>query len=112
MGTLSGGNEHVISVAENCLLGANAGIGISLGRGCTVEAGLYITAGMKISLVDGKNQPIDLAGARVEEGQNVFKAMQLSGREYCLFIRDSRTGQILCKPNKKVIELNEALHAN
>ena len=112
MGTLSGGNEHVISVAENCLLGANAGIGISLGRGCTVEAGLYITAGMKISLVDEKNQPIDLAGVRVKEGQNVFKAMQLSGREYCLFIRDSRTGQILCKPNKKVIELNEALHAN
>ena len=112
MGTLSGGNEHVISVAENCLLGANAGIGISLGKGCTVEAGLYITAGMKVSLVDEENRAINLEGKRVEEGQNIFKAMQLSGREYCLFIRDSRTGQILCKPNRKIIELNKSLHAN
>ncbi|HIC03223.1 TPA: 2,3,4,5-tetrahydropyridine-2,6-dicarboxylate N-succinyltransferase [Candidatus Poribacteria bacterium] len=112
MGTLSGGNEHVISVADNCLLGANAGIGISLGKGCTVEAGLYITAGMKISLVDEEDRPINLEDERVEEGQNIFKAMQLSGREYCLFIRDSRTGQILCKPNKKIIELNKSLHAN
>lgn len=112
MGTLSGGNEHVISVAENCLLGANSGIGISLGKGCTVEAGLYITAGMKVSLVDEENQAINLEGERVEEGQNVFKAMKLSGREYRLFIRDSRTGQILCKPNRKIIELNKSLHAN
>ena len=63
-------------------------------------------------LVDEENHAINLEGERVEEGQNVFKAMKLSGREYRLFIRDSRTGQILCKPNRKIIELNKSLHAN
>ena len=56
MGTLSGGNKEIISIGEKCLLGANSGIGISLGNDCTVEAGLYITAGTKITLLDeGKN---------------------------------------------------------
>jgi 2,3,4,5-tetrahydropyridine-2-carboxylate N-succinyltransferase len=53
MGTLSGGNDIKISIGENCLLGANSGLGISLGDNCTVEAGLYITAGTKITLLDG-----------------------------------------------------------
>ena len=52
MGTLSGGNEEKISIGQRCLLGANAGIGISLGDDCIVEAGLYITSGMKITLVE------------------------------------------------------------
>ena len=112
MGTLSGGNEHVIEIKENCLLGANAGIGISLGTGCTVEAGLYITAGMKIAVVDSQSQPVDLMGTPVADGNNIVKAIELSGREHCLFIRDSRTGQIICRPNTKVIELNQSLHAN
>ena len=112
MGTLSGGNEHVIEIKENCLLGANAGVGISLGKGCTVEAGLYITAGMKIALVNQASQPVDLEGDVVAAGQNIFKALDLSGRDNCLFIRDSRTGQIICKPNTKVISLNESLHDN
>ena len=112
MGTLSGGNEHVIEIKENCLLGANAGVGISLGKGCTIEAGLYITAGMKIALVNQASQPVDLEGDVVAAGQNIFKALDLSGRDNCLFIRDSRTGQIICKPNTKVISLNESLHDN
>ena len=60
MGTLSGGNEEVISVGERCLLGANSGIGISLGNDCTVEAGLYITAGTKITLLNEGNNIICL----------------------------------------------------
>ena len=112
MGTLSGGNQHVIEVKENCLLGANAGVGISLGTGCTVEAGLYITAGMKIALCNKTGQPVDLDDNLVPEGQNIFKALDLSGRDNCLFIRDSRTGQIICRPNTKVIALNESLHDN
>jgi Tetrahydrodipicolinate N-succinyltransferase len=57
MGTLSGGNKSVISIGQSCLLGANAGTGISMGDGCTIAAGLYIYAGMKVSLVNAKNEP-------------------------------------------------------
>lgn len=112
MGTLSGGNKHVITIGEKCLLGANAGTGISLGFGCTIQAGLYITAGMKIHLYDQHDQPIDLDGKIVDDGQNLVKAADLSGRDKMLFLQDSRTGRVICKPNPKTIELNAALHKN
>ena len=113
MGTLSGGNDHVISVGKKCLLGANSGIGISLGDGCTVAAGLYVTAGKKITLVNESNQPVNVAGDVVSNGENIVKAAELSGSNYRLFIEDSQTGEsVICKPNTKVIQLNEALHSN
>ena len=95
MGTLSGGGRHRVSIGQHSLLGANAGIGISLGDDCVVEAGLYVTAGTKIGL-----------------GDQVVKGAELSGRDHLLFIRDSRTGQVKALPRKKGIELNERLHAN
>ncbi|WP_090053303.1 2,3,4,5-tetrahydropyridine-2,6-dicarboxylate N-succinyltransferase [Lentzea fradiae] len=97
MGTLSGGGKQVISIGERCLLGANAGLGISLGDDCVVEAGLYITAGTKVTLPDGE----------------VVKAVSLSGQSNLLFLRDSVTGAVLVKPRKGTgVELNAALHAN
>ena len=112
MGTLSGGNEHVISVGQKCLLGANAGIGISLGDDCTVAAGVYVYASKKVSLVNEDNAPIDMNGIEVRPGENIIKAETLSGCHNKLFIEDSLTGQLICKPNKKVITLNKELHAN
>ncbi len=112
MGTLSGGNDHVISVGKKCLLGANSGIGISLGDGCTVAAGLYVYSGKKVYLLNKENEPVNLDGTKVDSGKNVVKASQLSGRDYLLFIEDSQTGQLFCKPNSKLIELNESLHVN
>ena len=112
MGTLSGGNDRVISIGDQCLLGANSGAGISLGRGCTIAAGLYVVAGAKVALVNDQDEPIDIAGQRVNPGDNIVKAAELSGRDYLLFIQDSRTGQVICKPNTKVITLNKDLHTN
>lgn len=110
MGTLSGGNKHVISLGSECLLGANAGTGISLGDGCTIAAGLYITAGTKVSLYDQEGKPVDLAGVSVSEGDNVVKALELDGRKHLLFYQDSQTGKVLARPNPRTIELNEQLH--
>ena len=101
MGTLSGGNDQVISIGENSLVGANAGVGISLGNNCTVEAGLYITSGTKITVMDDKN-----------EEQRTVKAIELSGLNNILYIRDSLTGKVLAKPNNKEFSLNEILHNN
>jgi 2,3,4,5-tetrahydropyridine-2-carboxylate N-succinyltransferase len=101
MGTLSGGGNIVISVGENCLLGANAGIGIPLGDRCTVEAGLYITSGTKVALLDDSNELVD-----------VLKARDLAGKSDLLFRRNSQTGAVECKTNKSAIALNEELHAN
>lgn len=112
MGTLSGGNDHVISVGKKCLLGANSGIGISLGDGCTVAAGVYVTAGKKVTLLNEINEAVDQKGNPVPAGQNIVKAAELSGADYRLFIEDSQTGELICKPNTKVIQLNEALHSN
>ena len=98
MGTLSGGNKEVISVGERCLLGANSGIGISLGNDCTVEAGLYITAGTKITLLN--------------EGNNIIKARELSGKNGILYFRDSTTGKVCAKTNEGEFQLNDALHEN
>ena len=78
MGTLSGGGKQVISIGEGCLLGANAGLGISLGNQCTVESGLYLTAGTKVRLSDG----------------NVVKAATLSGQDGLVFRRHSQSGAV------------------
>ncbi len=101
MGTLSGGGNIIISVGENCLIGANAGIGIPLGDRCKVEAGLYITAGTKVALLDDNNELVE-----------VIKARDLANKPDLLFRRNSQTGAVECKTNKTAIELNEELHAN
>ena len=97
MGTLSGGGQEVISVGEKCLIGANAGLGISLGNNCIVEAGLYLTAGSKVILPDGK----------------IVKAKELSGANNLLFRRNSQTGAIEAS-NKtgSWTGLNSVLHSN
>ena len=110
MGTLSGGNKNVISIGKNCLLGANAGTGISLGDGCTVAAGVYLTAASKISLYDVDKKPVDIHNKSVEEGQNVVKGLELNGKAYLLYLQDSQSGKIVARPNTKQIELNESLH--
>ncbi|MBD0292646.1 MAG: 2,3,4,5-tetrahydropyridine-2,6-dicarboxylate N-succinyltransferase [Jiangellaceae bacterium] len=97
MGTLSGGGSEVISVGRNCLLGANAGIGISLGDDCVVEAGCYVTAGTKVSLPDGR----------------IVKARELSGQAALLFRRNSVTGTVEALARSGSWgELNAALHAS
>ncbi|HEY9842582.1 MAG TPA: tetrahydrodipicolinate N-succinyltransferase N-terminal domain-containing protein [Candidatus Obscuribacterales bacterium] len=110
MGTLSGGNKHVIAIGSECLLGANAGTGISLGDGCTIAAGLYVTAGTKVSLYGREGQPVNLAGESVNEGENLVKAIELDGRSHLLFYQDSTTGRVIAKPNPRTIELNAELH--
>jgi len=98
MGTLSGGGTHVVSIGRRCLVGANAGIGISLGDDCVVEAGCYVTAGTKLRLL-----PED----------RFVKAAELSGASGLLFWRNSATGVIEARPRGgRQVELNEALHAN
>ena len=97
MGTLSGGGTEVISVGKRCLLGANAGLGISLGDDCVIEAGLYVTAGTKVAMADGAT----------------VKARELSGANNLLFRRNSMTGAVeVVSRDGKGITLNEALHAN
>jgi 2,3,4,5-tetrahydropyridine-2,6-dicarboxylate N-succinyltransferase len=96
MGTLSGGGSQVISIGRRCLVGANGGIGISLGDDCVVEAGCYVTAGSRVTLPDG----------------SVRKAAELSGRSGLLFRRNSSTGALEALPRAKGVELNAALHAN
>ena len=97
MGTLSGGGKEVVSIGKNCLLGANSGLGISLGDNCIIESGTYITAAAKVSLPDGE----------------IVKASELSGASNLLFRRNSQRG------NLEVVQrtgtwggLNSALHAN
>ena len=101
MGTLSGGNNIKISIGENCLIGANAGVGIPLGDNCTIEAGLYITAGTKIELYKENG---DLDG--------VFKGSKLSNCSNLVFIRNSQNGKVIAKVNQKSINLNSELHKN
>lgn len=97
MGTLSGGGTEVISVGKRCLLGANSGLGISLGDDCVVEAGLYVTAGTKVSTADG----------------HTVKARELSGANNLLFRRNSTSGAVeVVARDGHGITLNEALHAN
>ena len=101
MGTLSGGNNIKISIGENCLIGANAGIGIPLGDNCTIEAGLYITAGTKIEVYK-ENGDID----------GVFKGSELSNCSNLVFLRNSQNGKVFAKVNQKSINLNSELHKN
>ena len=101
MGTLSGGGNIIISVGENCLIGANAGIGIPLGDRCTVEAGLYVTAGTKIQILDDQKTLVE-----------TVKGRDLAGKSDLLFRRDSISGAVQCVTNKSAIELNEELHAH
>lgn len=97
MGTLSGGGKEVISVGEGCLIGANAGIGISLGDRCTVQAGLYVLAGTRVTTPDGQ----------------VVKAVELSGRDDLLFRQNSVTGAIeVLSQTVDWGSLNDALHQN
>lgn len=97
MGTLSGGGKEVVRVGERCLLGANAGIGISLGDDCVVEAGLYVTAGTRVTLPGGE----------------VVKGRELSGASNLLFLRDSETGTVKARPRTGTWGgLNSILHAN
>lgn len=98
MGTLSGGGKEVISVGKRCLLGANSGIGISLGDDCVVEAGLYVTAGTKVQIVDSADT--------VEA-----KASDLTGKPNLLFRRNSMSGAVeVLSRNGSGVELNSALH--
>ncbi len=98
MGTLSGGGTQVISIGSGSLLGANSGIGISLGDDCVVAAGCYVTAGTKVRTPDG----------------TVVKAAELSGQDNLLFLTNSETGQVEARPRgeRRGIELNSDLHAN
>jgi len=96
MGTLSGGGTEQIAIGERCLLGANSGVGISLGDDCVVEAGLYVTAATPVLTPDG-----------------VVKARELSGISGVMFIRDGQTGQVIARPRTRAWgELNADLHAN
>jgi 2,3,4,5-tetrahydropyridine-2-carboxylate N-succinyltransferase len=96
MGTLSGGGKEVVSIGQRCLVGANAGIGISLGDDCIVEAGCYVTAGSILTMPDGTTR----------------KARDLSGSSGLLFRRNSVTGRLEAVPRTGVgVVLNDALHA-
>ena len=101
MGTLSGGGLLVLSIGRDCLVGANAGTGISLGDRCTIEAGLYITAGTAVQVLDENKNFV-----------KIVKARELAGQNDMLFIRHSQTGVVECRSNQKAIKLNKALHAN
>ena len=95
MGTLSGGGTEVVTIGERCLLGANSGIGISLGDDCAVEAGLYVTASTPVFTPEG-----------------VKKGRELSGISGVLFIRDGQTGQVIARPRSRSWgELNDELHS-
>ncbi|MDT0319147.1 2,3,4,5-tetrahydropyridine-2,6-dicarboxylate N-succinyltransferase [Streptomyces millisiae] len=97
MGTLSGGGKQTISIGRRCLLGAQAGLGISLGDDCVVEAGLYVTAGTRVTLPDG----------------SVVKALELSGADNLLFRRNSTTGVVEALPRTGTWGgLNEVLHSH
>lgn len=97
MGTLSGGGTQRVAIGRRCLVGAEAGVGIALGDDCVVEAGLYLTAGTKVTLPDG----------------TVVKARDLSGRSGLLYLRNSVTGAVEAKDRTgDGVALNEALHTN
>ncbi|EKO3990339.1 2,3,4,5-tetrahydropyridine-2,6-dicarboxylate N-succinyltransferase [Vibrio fluvialis] len=101
MGTLSGGGKVVVSIGENSLLGANSGLGFPLGDRCTVESGLYVTAGTKVRMLDKDGNEVE-----------IIKARDLAGVSDLLFRRNSQTGQVECLANKSAVELNSELHSN
>ena len=108
MGTLSGGGSHRITIGKRALLGANSGIGISIGDDSVVEAGLYVTAGQKVVVVDSSGSP-----ALGDDGQpRTVKAAELSGVPGLLFRRSSLTGAVEVLPRTGAgVRLNAALHA-
>ena len=98
MGTLSGGGREKVRIGERALLGANAGIGISIGDDTVVEAGLYVTAGTKVTVID-------------DSGERAVKAVELSGLPNLLFRRNSVTGRVEATPRSGVgVTLNSVLH--
>ena len=99
MGTLSGGGKIVNSVGQDSLIGANAGMGIPIGDRCIIEAGLYITGGSKVALLDARNELVA-----------TVKAATLAGKPDLLFRRNSLNGRIEVKPNGTAVELNSDLH--
>ena len=101
MGTLSGGGKMVVAIGENSLLGANAGLGFPLGNRCTIESGLYVTAGSKVKMLDNEGNDAGFV-----------KARYLSNKDDLLFRRNSTTGQVECLVNKSAVELNSMLHSN
>ncbi|WP_096619237.1 2,3,4,5-tetrahydropyridine-2,6-dicarboxylate N-succinyltransferase [Candidatus Enterovibrio altilux] len=101
MGTLSGGGQLVISIGENSLLGANAGLGFPLGDRCTIEAGLYVTAGTKVTMLDASGTEV-----------GIVKARDLADKPDLLFRRHSVTGNIQCLTNKLATKLNTELHVH
>ena len=101
MGTLSGGGKMIVAIGENSLLGANAGLGFPLGNRCTIESGLYVTAGSKVKMLDNEGNDAGFV-----------KARELSNKDDLLFRRNSTTGQIECLVNKSAVELNSMLHSN
>jgi 2,3,4,5-tetrahydropyridine-2-carboxylate N-succinyltransferase len=101
IGTLSGGGNIIISIGKECLIGANAGTGIPLGDRCTIEAGLFVTAGTKVTMLDDSGMPVETA-----------KARDLAGKSDLLFRRNSTTGAVECLTNRSAVELNEELHAH
>ena len=104
MGTLSGGGTQRVSIGERALLGANSGIGISIGDDSVVEAGLYVTAGTKVVLID--------SAPTVDGGRRSVKAVELSGVPNLLFRRNSLTGAVEVLPRTGAgIQLNAMLHA-
>ncbi len=106
MGTLSGGGKEKISLGERVLLGANSGVGISVGDDSVVEAGLYVTAGTRVRVIGGKDDD-------GEDTSRIVKAVELSGVPNLLFRRNSSSGEVEVLPRQgQTVELNEALHAN
>lgn len=101
MGTLSGGGNIIISVGEQCLLGANSGLGIPLGDRCTLESGLYLTAGAKVRVLDNEGHTVA-----------TVKARDLAGQSDLLFRRNSVSGEIECLANKSAVALNDELHTH
>ena len=100
-GTLSGGGNIVISIGKDCLISANAGTGIPLGDRCTIEAGLYITPGTLVQVLDEDKNKL-----------KVIKARDLAGQSELLFIRNSQTGIVECRTNRRAVELNSTLHSH
>ncbi|MGM7668776.1 2,3,4,5-tetrahydropyridine-2,6-dicarboxylate N-succinyltransferase [Microbacterium sp. A93] len=114
MGTLSGGGSQRITIGDRVLLGANSGVGISIGDDSVIEAGLYITAGTRVTVRTGTGSAAtdgstDRGGAQ----ETTVKALDLSGVKNLLFRRDSSTGQVQALPRAgRTVDLNDALHAN
>ena len=101
MGTLSGGGTELVSVGKNCLIGANAGIGFPLADGCIIEAGLYVTAGTKVNLLNN-------AGTLIK----AVKAKEISELTDLLYRRNSLSGAVECIPIKSTASLNTELHTH